>query len=1205
MADVKLFRPERLTDNPDGGGLATATEIVDGQVNNLFDDISRIDRVNGELSLRKAFALAATADTALYSDLHLIVQAPPQDPRVSAVLFRTKKAGNFVWDDERDDAKAQVERYLDESVISRMIPYDRQLEGQRTVLVYQRKELSLPEIGEVFALKVDSTGAVEFIKVQDVDHEVQTFTDEGGDFQVRVVTLTISQPLSQEFSGSQPNRYFTVDAGKSVVRKTIASDAARYKGVVSLAQDASIGDLTVKLESIFAQLVPAATTEVAVTDAEPAGATAQVIINESVITALSMTVAQDGSGNLYLPIDAQVGSIVIEVAGGGVARWVEQPTGGFVRTGGSGSTGTVWTALTRSHLSYAGLNNSAGQLLTVKIIPALQVSKSAQSYQIPVQTQNRGYVYVASLQPLPTPGSTIVSFRSQGRWYTLEDDGSGALVGEVGVGVGQVNFQTGTVQVTLGALPDVGSSIIFAFGGQSEYEIRTGAVDIQPPEIRRTVVDGNVEPGTFSVSWLAGGVTKTATDDGAGTLSGGGTGRIIYSTGEYVLRPTLLPDPATEYVATYEAGATIQDTFTPSISSGSIALQASVVPLRPKSVVIDYTGTSTTILHTFTRSRRLTDNGSGQLLDEAGVIVAGSDIDYGTGLCSFNPNFNSYVPEEVRESFSNVLPGRVVSTSTGYYSPVPIIGQWIVALENQSKTVPFTNGTTVTMRYKQDSTTDASQTDTAPAQPLRIDFLPAVGSSIVPGGLLFTMGGRTYYEHNSVLFYGMSPGTGVGTPAGSVDYVAGTATLTSWAGGVAPALSLKGLLTILAQLPLGVVHGRTPGSPLRPGTFFLQANRYRDGALISGSADNNGNIDTAGMHGYVDVNTGVFSVAFGAYVLDSSLSSGDKAEPWYDVANVDVDGYIWRPAEIQPGSVRFNCVVQTSLPQDPDIIKVNPVRLPSDGRVPVIRAGDTLVLHDTQPETLPTGLVADQVIALPRTGLASVAVYDANGLGVDPALFNADLVAGEITMANPLDLGAYEEPLVALHTIEDMALCLDAQITGEVALGQALTHGYTADNSLCSSALIVGDAQARYEHLFAQATWTNVWSNDVIGSPPSSGAQYNDATYPVVVLNRDAISQRWRLAFTSSTAFTIVGEEIGVIGTGTTSGNVAPINPATGQPYFTLSAAGFGSGWGTGNTIRFNTVAAGAPVWCARTVRSGPATNLDDLIRLQMRWDKD
>jgi hypothetical protein len=280
------------------------------------------------------------------------------------------------------------------------------------------------------------------------------------------------------------------------------------------------------------------------------------------------------------------------------------------------------------------------------------------------------------------------------------------------------------------------------------------------------------------------------------------------------------------------------------------------------------------------------------------------------------------------------------------------------------------------------------------------------------------------------------------------------------------------------------------------------------------------------------------------------------------------------------------------------------VRLPMDGRVQVIRQGDTLVIHDTQAQTL-GALSAGATVALPRDGLASVALYDQMGLGVDTALYTADLDAGELVFATPLDLSDYTQPLVALHTVEDMALALDVQITGEVALGQALTHGYSADNAMVSSALVLGDAQARYEHLFAQATWTNVWTDDLIGAPPASGAKYNDATYPVAVLNRHAITQRWALIFTSTTAFNIVGEELGVVGAGTISAGAAPINPATGQPYFAVLPSGFGAGWSVGNVVRFNTIGAGAPVWVSRTVRSGPATTQDDLIRLQVRWDKD
>ncbi|MFK0571345.1 hypothetical protein [Endozoicomonas sp.] len=46
--DVKLFESQRLTDEDDGGGRATGSEVIDGNVNNLFQDIPRIDRTIGD-----------------------------------------------------------------------------------------------------------------------------------------------------------------------------------------------------------------------------------------------------------------------------------------------------------------------------------------------------------------------------------------------------------------------------------------------------------------------------------------------------------------------------------------------------------------------------------------------------------------------------------------------------------------------------------------------------------------------------------------------------------------------------------------------------------------------------------------------------------------------------------------------------------------------------------------------------------------------------------------------------------------------------------------------------------------------------------------------------------------------------------------------------------------------------------------------------
>ena len=94
------------------------------------------------------------------------------------------------------------------------------------------------------------------------------------------------------------------------------------------------------------------------------------------------------------------------------------------------------------------------------------------------------------------------------------------------------------------------------------------------------------------------------------------------------------------------------------------------------------------------------------------------------------------------------------------------------------------------------------------------------------------------------------------------------------------------------------------------------------GAVVSAIADNNGNLASPGIHGYVDVNTGVFSAAFGQYVLDSSLTTAEKAQAWYSPAHVGPDGYIWRPDEAISGTVRFNCVVQTSLKRSSDVSRL-------------------------------------------------------------------------------------------------------------------------------------------------------------------------------------------------------------------------------------------------------------------------------------------
>ena len=57
-----------------------------------------------------------------------------------------------------------------------------------------------------------------------------------------------------------------------------------------------------------------------------------------------------------------------------------------------------------------------------------------------------------------------VSYLSGGTWYVLRENGTGAIKGsDAAYGVGTLSYLTGSVALTLGALPDVGSAIILQF----------------------------------------------------------------------------------------------------------------------------------------------------------------------------------------------------------------------------------------------------------------------------------------------------------------------------------------------------------------------------------------------------------------------------------------------------------------------------------------------------------------------------------------------------------------------------------------------------------------------------------------------------------------------------------------------------------------------------------------------------------------------
>lgn len=447
--------------------------------------------------------------------------------------------------------------------------------------------------------------------------------------------------------------------------------------------------------------------------------------------------------------------------------------------------------------------------------------------------------------------------------------------------------------------------------------------------------------------------------------------------------------------------------------------------------------------------------------------------------------------------------------------------------------------TTVVVRYTVTGAAETAYAEDIPAQLIKVDLAPHSAAAVVPGSVAFTLGGHTYADIEGVIHRDIDPGTGIGTVSGTIDYQTGLVALTSWIAG-APEIVVTSLLRENYPWQVNSIQSYTAIAPVRPGSYTVAATAA-NGDLLTGTAAINGVISGDFIDGEINVETGIIDLRFGALVLDSGLTAEDKAEAWYDAANVDGDGYIWRPRSVWPATIRYNCVAYVYLPLSENILGIDPVRLPMDGRVPIYRVGDVAVIHHTQ-ETEIASATNGQEIDCNRVRLSWVKLVDATEVPVDTADYTVDLDAGIVTLD---EVAGLIFPLTLRDRIEDMALINDVEINGTLSLTKALTHDFPL-GTYVSSALILGDMFARITGVFEQTTWTGVWSDDLIGDAPL--ASFNNTVYPITITNTGSTQERWALIFTSSTAFRVVGEFSGQIAIGDINTDCAPLNQPPERP---------------------------------------------------------
>jgi len=1099
--NLELVESQVMDDVPEGGGALTGNAIESGVMNNLFPDVSDLDRATGRWRARKVGMRVRTFDTDKVLGSRLAINQLPTDPFKDYVLFRRNDAF-----DTRADAVDYAAGYYVAQVQWPGALLGRHNAGQSLLSVIQPPNSELPPRNRVLQVSSDEGGpneTSEYVRVVDVEYYERETYDANGYYSYWEVRMTLEQPLQNGYQGHEPVRSFKFDYDneEARLRDTGVSDAFRGYGSRVLTQAASIGDKTLNVDSVFAQLAPSNRSE------EP-------LANQPTNPALTIT------------LDAG-------------AREV-------------------------------------------------QVSEAMHTRAFKVTAENRRLNYVDTLRPIPKPGAYTLDYYAAGRWYQLVDDGAGNLTStSVGAGSGTIDYVTGTRTVTLAALPDVGSIVLDSWGTEAHFEQLVGAADLQTaPRIDHEFGEA-IAPGTLALSWTSGGVAKMATADLDGLISGDAEGTITHATGRLELFTDAQPDPGTSIAADYDTRATNTYTITGlSASAGLVTLDAAEA-VEPGTVTCTW----------YTQSLR-TATGKDFIMGET-CTPAGAGLNCSQTVKAVVPNAESS-STRFRHTLTDDGQGGIgvdgiVTYATGeiVLPVIPLVDQesWNSGDWSEETSTNFIGIVVLSYAQAGTGTTSVSTTIAAPAISLRL--LPPIATrQVVPNSVQFSWNGQTYEDRgDGILYTDIDPATGAGTEAGAIDYESGVVELTDYTPG-AGAVEVTSLLSRRGQWLADAVYFRTASAPLAVQATQILATAA-DGELLSLTDDADGNLTGGPAEGSVNTQFGVVDCTFGEWVVDANLTDDEKAEWWYDAANVQGDGTIWRPRQVDPTLV-YNTVALQSLPVPEELVGIPTTQLPPDGRILIFRPGEPIeIMHPqtTAPATIANG---DSIATRPR--VSWVRPYDANGDEITSG-WELDHATGAVTFP---DVAGIAQPITVESWISDLVVCADVQIGGIVEVNLPITHDYPADETIVAAPLPLGDRWARVVSTWDQATWNGEFLDYPVGD--SSIATMDFLNHPPTVDNDGAETQIWVLRCTSgsSNTFELIGDKVGKVWSGEftpVGDDIAPINPRTrtydegsgtwigGRPYLTIPAAANGGGWSTGNTIHFVTEAAAAEVWIAQSLQ--------------------
>ena len=620
--DLEILKSEIMADTPDGGGLPTGIAVIDGVSNNLFPDVSDIDRLIGRVRLRKVSLAVKTANAELLQAVRMLFTELPENPNISVFAF---KASSFA--DRRSDAQNKIESYL--AFGSKWAGHilETQLTGQRVIQISLGLKDAIPAVGQPLVI-VQNEGQVDefyqYIRPLKVDSVVREFQRTVSETVTRTIaTIEFGDTLTKTFNGlTVPEFYQNANTNRrAILREARVADAAKYYSASRLAEPvAAMTSRQVKINSIYTQVVPSTQVETPLQQLDAANQIATqargngvISINQSVIVAVN-TAFSIASGVAVGTLSLTVGGLTLTDIDGQLV----------------GADNIAYASIKYGIGSVTWYSNApmGQQTITGTYKAASEVTSVAQTdYQI--VGDNAGYNFIKELAAPPVPNSLKISYTVQGNNYLVHDNGRGLLIDDNGNGRG--TLQGSTALLSTEAIPDAGSYITYSFGldlGNTQYPATT-----LPKAYHKLSLGADMPKGDITIAWSTGSATLAN-----GVITGDATG---YLRGNLIiLTPNVTVAPDTDFTLTYnkiiaggtKAVATNNPNGYDALGSYSGTISASEAILGGTVEVIMGGGAVTATLEIVGSSLILV----GQTQSPWNVALNSSSVNLATGDINFN-----------------------------------------------------------------------------------------------------------------------------------------------------------------------------------------------------------------------------------------------------------------------------------------------------------------------------------------------------------------------------------------------------------------------------------------------------------------------------------------------------------------------------------------------------------------------------------------